>query len=1399
MEEVILTNDNYKEYIIERTDTEGKKTLEIKEGVTVIRCEMKELFNGVTEIILPDSVKELHCSFENTLEKIKLSSNLIKINPSLFAGMENLKEICIPEGIIDIGNSAFERCRNLKKVELPESLESIETYAFWNCESLEEINIPKGLKKMGYGVFINCKSLHEFEIFSDIDYSTEDGLLERCIELKKLTIPAWDSEKQRSLFKEWNGYEYLDYNNLEEITFLPVCDNIENFADYISKSSTLKKVVLPEGMMKIREKQYEYYTNLEEVVIPSTIETIEPNAFANCKKMKKIVLPDGLKKIDEFAFAYCEQLEEIIIPDSVEVIEEGAFDGCINLKKVKLSNGLKQIGTNAFKGCSLLEEIEVPEGVESLEEGCFKECKNLKKIKLPNTLKKIGSNVFQQCERLEEIIIPESVEDIDKFAFYNCLSLKEFRIPKNVKNFCINALNGCEKLEEIRCASIGNFYYSYKKYLNDNFALENCDNLKRLIFEDGVESINLEFLNSMRNLVEEVIIPESVEELKGFSFENFKKLKTVVLPDGMEKIGGNAFYGCNNLKNIRLPKNLKIIPQHCFYGCSSLESIEIPDGVEKIEESAFGYCGSLKNVKIPESVNCIGDSAFSHCGSLTEISLPRYLEYIASNLFLSCENLEFLKLPEMIKDEEITASSELMFSKATMGISAFQDCTKLKSVILPSNMQTICLNMFKDCENLENIILPSGIRKIEQGAFYGAGIKSIKLPEGIKTIEKRAFYQCQNLTDINFPESLVKVKNAFEGCSYDIINSIPCKCKCEEGDVLSSVSPEDIQDGKLVIPKGVKVIKSLVFYENETERYYSVDSSNRKKVRSIIIPDSVARIEDIAINEFPNLEEVIMPDSILELGEKNFRCCYSLRNVRLSRRLKHLPRTVLDALNESNISCLIIPDSIDEITDLREDNSYCGKEEVENRFAYCSYIKIISSKECEDGKTKSFISVYDDEIESDYSYLGSNWECVEEKTGVASTKVLKMDDVKHADKVSEYIVDGSYKMIGPCAFAQCPELEIVVIEDGVKVIGPGAFAGCNKLKTVVVPSSVTKISPYAFYGCKALKEIEIPGKEVDIGDFAFKDCSGLLAIWLPNKVNKIGKFAFNGCDNLNTVVGAKKVTEIDDYAFMGCKRLPLIIPGQIQRIGNYAFTAVGSELKETGNNEHDEFRKILHSSIDIPNTIEDIGEYAFSDCTGFNIVYFYENVALKKIKKGTFKGCKGLDDTVVLPKQVEEVEEEAFCDCDGLKVVNFPKKLKKIYGNAFKNCISLEKAIFCSEEKRDELAESTSFVNCDNLQKYYLYDYDFKYKVDDKGRIIGTTKEEKKKGNITLLGISQAISSVLGKKVKTKASEDNRRAKLERAIQNNLDNMSLEQLEQICNIMGMDLGEKIKEDNGPSL
>jgi len=100
---------------------------------------------------------------------------------------------------------------------------------------------------------------------------------------------------------------------------------------------------------------------------------------------------------------------------------------------------------------------------------------------------------------------------------------------------------------------------------------------------------------------------------------------------------------------------------------------------------------------------------------------------------------------------------------------AFQNCTRITSISLPTSLTSIGSSAFYHCDILETLTIPDTVTTMDTvTAFYFCGkLKSVSLPISLTTIGNLMFYECTSLTSLKIPDSVTTISNAdsFSGCS----------------------------------------------------------------------------------------------------------------------------------------------------------------------------------------------------------------------------------------------------------------------------------------------------------------------------------------------------------------------------------------------------------------------------------------------------------------------------------------------------------------------------------------------------------------------------------------------------------------------------------------------------------
>ncbi len=383
-----------------------------------------------------------------------------------------------------------------------------------------------------------------------------------------------------------------------------------------------------------------------------------------CGTIQSISIGYGVTSIGAEAFAYINNITSISIPDTVSKIGGGAFEGCSRLSVVYIPNGITTIEYRTFKNCVSLDSIAFIDGVERIKREAFKGCKGLKHISIPNGVKEITGDAFADCPSLESVYIPESVTTLGsdyEQPFTNCQALKSITVAEH--NPVFDSRNSCNAIVKSE----------------SNTIITGC---MGTVIPKSVTSLGWD--SFMGSGLTSIVIPENICEMRR-SFRKSDALEQVIING---KLGFDdwerAFTKCKNLKSVTLGENVTYIDDGAFEECSSLVSVELPKSVITVGKDAFKNCTSLVEVRSLQIIKCEW-GAFHGCISL--VSIP-HIEEHDCYLFYGCTSLDTVILDDMVK-----------------GIARyeFENCSSLKSLVIPVNAQYIGYCALDGCSDLTDI------------------------------------------------------------------------------------------------------------------------------------------------------------------------------------------------------------------------------------------------------------------------------------------------------------------------------------------------------------------------------------------------------------------------------------------------------------------------------------------------------------------------------------------------------------------------------------------------------------------------------------------------------------------------------------------------------------------------
>ena len=192
-------------------------------------------------------------------------------------------------------------------------------------------------------------------------------------------------------------------------------------------------------------------------------------------------------------------LEKVTLPNTITIIRGHAFDGCEHLREINLPTSLKWLGAYAFNECGILESVEFPPDLAYIGGYAFNDCWLMKINDLPQQMDSIGGYAFNNCENIYNITLPKNITEIHAFCFNNT-RLLNLTIPASVERIGEKAF--CETL------------------------------LKEVNFEEGSKLKRIGSRAFFHTSLREIVIPPSVEEIRGSAFRDCYQLKTAKIPKG---------------------------------------------------------------------------------------------------------------------------------------------------------------------------------------------------------------------------------------------------------------------------------------------------------------------------------------------------------------------------------------------------------------------------------------------------------------------------------------------------------------------------------------------------------------------------------------------------------------------------------------------------------------------------------------------------------------------------------------------------------------------------------------------------------------------------------------------------------------------------------------------------
>lgn len=746
------------------------------------------------------------------------------------------------------------------------------------------------------------------------------------------------------------------------------------------------------------------------------------------------------------------------------------------------------------------------------------------------------------------------------------------------------------------------------------------------------------------------------------------KSVTFEAESGLKEIGNYAFSAANLSGEVILPQSVEILGEGAFRGTACTKfTFEAGSKMTAMGDSVFANCGKLTEVEnFPSGITKIPDSSFMSDKVLAKVTYvaPEKMTGIGASAFSGCEVL--------VSDASYSPITENM---VTIGASAFMGCKgeQFTTVTIPASVTKLEQNTFANCLSLATVTFTNteSVTEIAAKCFANDGaLTECELPAKLEVLGDSAF-GATALTHVRIPVTLREAKQPFSECQQ--IGQI----EWEEG--LTRVIDNLFQNMKSSL--------KVDFQAQITEiGNHAFDSS---LITGITGTNNLVKIGEYAFNSCAGISGKVELPAVTEIHAYAFSKIFATDFV-ISEDI-----TLIDTGAFMNCTNLKAINKNDGVADVDLGNMKKLAEIGKQAFAGCSSIVSL--------RLSGTITKIND---SAFSKLTTLANVKFNDNGEAGTTELGSSVFSGCTNLVEVSTAKNVGIIGSSAFSGCIKLMRLNLAEGLQIIKKDAFAGCTRLEGALPEGVNEKYSSAS--GAKVMlpnekSVLEIPGTVTAIEDSAFANCYsadetlqadgekepsdykiGIKAVHIAGNPagTTIGASAFAGCQNLTKLTLGEGVTGLGDSALKDTRLEEITIPSTFETgtAKNSPFTSgENSTLKKV--TFADGIQVIPQyflnnittlTKIEIPASVQKIGDHAFADCSNLKTVTFKEQATSKltTIDTSAFEGCS-LMKLSKLPEGLTTINASAFKDCKKISLTDLPTGLITIGNAAFENCTML--------------------------------------------------------------------------------------------------------------------------------
>ncbi|MGN1041924.1 MAG: leucine-rich repeat protein [Christensenellales bacterium] len=702
-----------------------------------------------------------------------------------------------------------------------------------------------------------------------------------------------------------------------------------------------------------------------------------------------------------------------------------------------------------------------------------------------------------------------------------------------------------------------------------------------------------------------------------------------------------GFFANSAFTEISLADSVTRIGSRAFENCASLEKVDFNRAMEVLDY-AFTGCSALKNAVLSEVVR-LGVGVFENCVSLESVYIPKKINsgLLPVKAFYGCRSLTTVDMPEVTAFSENSNSSQ-----------AFFGCTSLVDISFINRFDKISAFAFTNCNGIKKIdFTQTSVTSIGKYAFSGcSGIEYIVFSANVTEIGDKAFY-CEG----EFALKSIEFKGT--------------------GGLLASTAP---------INENVFPSSGYVFYVSGGASQSALSKYSSVEIRTSAPSVSFTMYEGFASNGSLNMPTL---NDTLYISEAPIAPEF-VGYVFAGWYMKSGDGAYYKAEFPYNVT---------------KDTEFYAKYYDINKGSFTeANLALVEKYGIKGYEIRSFDRTDDEDvyIPAAYRYDAKNTypiigvDASAFAGWVKGTEIVFPEGLLYivnasassvANGVRKIILPSTLVSIGSGAFDCFVNAEEIVFADGTDIEETDYTAFEKTLWYTNALVSAHEENGFVVAGNVAIKYvsdkayIEIPAGVTVLADGLFKNNEKITEVRFNDALRTIGAECFYGATKLTYVTYASgsndksAVKNIGENAFYGTEWL-----------AKQDMVIVGTVITKYNNRTGD-------ATVNIPDSITEISEYAFENCSAKTINFgkasrletvgngafrnsMIESInlpAVKKLGEGIFEGCASLKSADLSATKIEELPANTFRGCSSLTDAVLSGTVASFGANAFNGCSAL--------------------------------------------------------------------------------------------------------------------------------